>query len=212
MTDSPRKRLIWLRGFLQGKGYFQAIEALELARKHHKGLRKDNVTPVLDHMVSIVLFVLGLKIPETVLEDLIDVILLHDIREDHGVSDEEIRSRFGDTVADAVECLTKEFQGVKKTPEVYFGAIPNNLLAAIGKAGDRFHNQDSMSGVFTLAKQREQTDETVTYIIPMLKTARRNFPQFELLFQSLKTALVSQVKLVEATLAAAAEATHGVAA
>lgn len=204
MADGPQKRLIWLRGFLQGRRYYRALDALKFAGRFHTGLRKDGVTPILDHMVSIVEHVVTLAVPECDMEDLVVVVLLHDVREDHNVSDDEIRRRFGARVADAVECLTKEFRGVKKPIAIYFEEISLNRLAAIAKGGDRFHNQNTMTNVFKLHKEREYVLETQEWFFPMLKEARRNFPDIELVFQNLKTSLASQVHLIEARLDMAA--------
>ena len=69
------------------------------------------------------------------------------------------------------------------------------------KAADRINNQQSMPGVFGEAKILAYVHETRTSILPMIKAARRHFPEQELAYENAKTVLFAQVELVEATLA-----------
>ena len=70
-----------------------------------------------------------------------------------------------------------------------------NPLASIAKGVDRMHNFQSMSGVFDLDKQQRYMEETEQYIIPMLKEARKNFPEQEPVYQNIKHVLRTQIEL-----------------
>ena len=48
-----QKQTVFLRGWLQGRGYNIALEAMEFARQYHQGTRKDNVTPEFAHQTEI---------------------------------------------------------------------------------------------------------------------------------------------------------------
>ncbi len=72
-------------------------------------------------------------------------------------------------------------------------------IASIGKGGDRMHNLQSMIGVFTKDKQKNYVTEAENKIIPMLKLARRNFPQQELAYENIKLVLNTQMQLIKAT-------------
>ena len=53
-----------------------------------------------------------------------------------------------------------------------------------------------MPGVFTPEKQHEYIVECETWIIPMLKLARRKFPEQEPAYENLKRMLTSQIELL----------------
>lgn len=191
------KRQTSLRYWLQGAGYFKALEAMEFARHYHIGVRKDGITPEFDHQVSIGQYVRTLHQGILYFEPTIATIFLHDVREDYGVSSEEIETRFGSMVANSVEAMTKEFRGVKKPIQSVFDDIANDPCASIAKGADRIHNFSSMVGVFSLPKQKEYIAEGKDYFLPMLKAARRKFPQQEPIYENIKTMLNSQMTLIE---------------
>ncbi len=72
-------------------------------------------------------------------EDAKIVALLHDTVEDTSATVEEIRSMFGDRIADAVACLTHD----KSVPYMdYLAKIKENDLARKVKLADLKHNMD----------------------------------------------------------------------
>ena len=190
------KREISLRYWLQGAGYYTALEAMEFAKTYHTGVRKDGITPEFDHQVSIAQYIRtlipGLLYPEAT----ISTIFLHDVREDYHVSHEELVSRFGTQVADAVDTMTKEFRGVKKSSELVFEQIGANPIASIAKGADRIHNFSSMVGVFSVTKQQEYINEGEAYFLPMIKRARRLHVRQEPAYENIKLLLKSQISLI----------------
>ncbi len=197
MMDGFAKKEISLRYWLLGRDFHKAVEAMEMGRKYHRGLRKDGA-PEFSHQVAIAQFVrtiIGdLQFPEETLA----TIFLHDIREDHGISDDEIRSMFGDRVANSVGYLTKEFRGHKRDPFEVFELIGKDPIASIVKGADRIHNFSTMLGAFTEEKQKEYLKEAEFHFMPMLKRARRTFPKQEPAYENLKWALNSQMCLIRA--------------
>jgi len=197
------KKLLTLRQQLVGARYHHALAALEFAIKYHTGTRKDGVTPEFQHQVEIALF--ALTLPDLMYrEEVIATILLHDVREDYGVSDGEIRGLFfhdegfAGRVSRAVENMTKEFRGLKKDEEALFEAMAEDAIASIAKGCDRMHNLQSMVGVFKLAKQKEYIKEVHDLFLPMLKKARRLFPHQVNAYENIKHILQSQIQLLEA--------------
>lgn len=196
------KKLLVLRQQLVGARYFNALAALEFARRYHNGTRKDGVTPEFQHQVEIALY--ALTLPDLIYrEEVIATILLHDVREDYGVSDHEIRTLFdshvfADRVADAVECMTKEFRGVKKNESALFEQMSQNPIASIAKGCDRIHNLQSMVGVFKLEKQKQYIEEVFELFFPMLKRARRLFSHQVNAYENIKHMLQSQIELIRA--------------
>ena len=197
------KREISLRYWLQGREFFLALKAMEFAKGFHTGVRKDGITPEFDHQISIGHYVRSLNTSLQFPEETLATVFLHDVREDYGVSGEEIESRFGHNIGNSVEAMTKEFRGVKKPIGLVFEQIANDPRASIAKGADRFHNFASMIGVFGIPKQKEYVKEGEDYFLPMLKTARRLFVRQEPAYENIKTMLASQINLIKAIHAAA---------
>ena len=53
IQDRHRKQLSVMRGFLEGREFYLAAEALELVRKTSEGFRKDLITPQFHHQLSV---------------------------------------------------------------------------------------------------------------------------------------------------------------
>ena len=193
-----------LRYWLQGHDFTQAAYAMTWAESYHQGTRKDGVTPEFSHQVAIAshlrTFAGILRYPE----ETITVGLLHDVREDYNVSDEEVRALFGDLVADAVDDLTKEFRGVKRDEEDVFLAIGDSPISSVVKGTDRIHNQSSMPGVFGREKMADYGDETRRMIMPMLKRARKVFTDQEPVYEALGLVLKTQLTYIDALVEAQA--------
>lgn len=203
-TRRYAKQRIALRYWLAGAGYHLAAEALAFAEAHHRGTRKDGVTPELSHQVAIVSYLRTLVPHLAQPEWTLAVGLLHDVREDYEVADAEISSRFGPEVARAVDAMTKCFAGVARPEAEVFAAIGADPMASVAKAADRIHNQHTMVGVFSPEKVASYVAETRQWFLPMLKTARRRFPRQEAAYENAKLVLESQLVLLDAVVAATA--------
>ena len=194
------KRLLVLRSTLLALQWYKSLACLEFGLGYHKGFRKDNRTPEFLHQVEQSLFALTLRHLLVCPEDTVCAILLHDTLEDYyedGVRLESIREVGGERVAVAVELLTNHVDKVKKPADVYYGQMSHNVIASFAKACDRMNNQSTMAGVFSADKMRFKIDETLLHVMPMLKLARRLFPQQEDAYQNVKTILEQQVRLLE---------------
>ena len=190
---SYEKLTVSLRYYLLGKGYYRSLEALEFGPKHHTGTRKDGVTPEFQHQIEIAHYIRTLEPSLQYPDETIAATLLHDVKEDYGVLLRYLRELCGDMVAEAVDLLDKN----GKTSAVYFSGIAKNPIASIVKGGDRMHNIQSMVGVFSPEKQVRYVAEVHDYFLPMLKTARRNFPRQELAYENIKHIILSQLEFIE---------------
>ncbi len=190
----------WLLGMAQSNPeYYKCIEAMEFAASFHQGKRKDGVTPEFEHQLTIAHYIRTIKDSLLYPSETISTVFLHDVPEDYDISISEIQSRFGERVAQATWKLTKVLRGEKKNEDVYFDEMFSDPIASIGKGGDRIHNLQSMIGVFTIEKQKAYVLEAEERIIPMLKKARRLFPQQELAYENIKIVMNSQIQLIKAT-------------
>lgn len=181
---------------LLGMGYYVACKAFTFAQEYHKGVRKDS-SPEFSHQVWIANFAITLPIPKEDMEILLAAIFLHDVCEDYDVTFEEIERQFGKRVREIVQNLSKVYRGQKIEESVYFERISNCALSAIAKGCDRLHNLSSMVGAFTKEKQISYIKESTDWHLPVLKTARRKFPQYELAFENIKLNLTSRISLIE---------------
>ena len=198
-----QKKLLTLRNQLIGARYHHALAALEFAMKYHTGTRKDGVTPEFQHQVEIALY--AMTLPDLMhRQEVIATILLHDVREDYGITDSEIADlffedpEFAKRVCAAVWNMTKEFRGHKRNEQELFDAMAQDPIASIAKGCDRMHNLQTMVGVFKLEKQKEYIEEVFKLFLPMLKTARRLFPHQVNAYENIKHVLTSQIELIQA--------------
>jgi len=182
-----------LRYFLLGKGYFNAVDALEFAAIYHVGTRKDGVTPELQHQVEIAHYLRTLLPSFMYPEDTLTVALLHDLLEDYEVEINVIRARYGDRVADACALLDKN----GKARDYYFSELGMDPIGSVVKGADRIHNLQSMFGAFVRRKQEAYVSEVETMFLPMLKVARRQFATQEGAYENIKHVLTSQVHLIK---------------
>lgn len=106
-------------------------KALEFATEKHSGQVDRAGKPYIEHPKAVAKMLL--KDDEKV------VALLHDTVEDTDATIEEIRSKFGDKIADAVDCLTHK-DGVPYM-EYVKGIKPNELARKV-KMADLTHNMD----------------------------------------------------------------------
>lgn len=199
-THYPKQRNA-LRHLLLGRGWYDACRALEFAANHHTGLRKDKATPEFSHQVAVALWVWTLEPQLLYPQETVIAALLHDVCEDYGVSFAEIGALLGGGVdvtrtVEAVRALTKEHRGVRIPQKQVDAAIAASPVASIVKPGDRINNQHTMVGVFPPEKIREYVSETEEHILPVLKQARRRFPEQEQAYQNAKLTLEAQVRLL----------------
>lgn len=196
MTNYEKLKIA-LEWQLIGLWYNKALKAFNLAKKYHNWLRKDWVTNEFKHQVDICLYLLTLKVDNSEMEDLITSALLHDIREDYGIEHVYINDNFWNKIATSVEKLTKKFNNIKKPYDLYFDELANDYLASLVKWADRINNISTMVWVFSTTKQLEYVKEVEVYFLPMLKKARKNFPENTLAYLNIETILKQQVFFIK---------------
>lgn len=187
-----------LLGWLHGRDWHNAVRALHFAEEYHCGVRKDGITPEFSHQVNIALYLTTLTPHFRQGEEVITTALLHDVCEDYDVTFEEIGASFGPVVRKSVTAMTKQYQGERLPTDHVARLQADDEIASINKGADRIHNQATAIGVFSAPKIEEYVEETRSYILPMLKRARKNFPHQNGAYQNIKTVLASQVSALEA--------------
>ncbi len=211
IADRHKKQLAVMRGWLEGRGFFIAMDALEMCRVLETGTRKDQQTPKFHHQLSVARLITTLAPHLIYPEATITVAFLHDLCEDHGElwPREAVEAKFGKQIGDAVWCITKKSAGMTKDYDRYFADMAGCPIASMVKLADRAHNLLTMQGVFTYEKQAAYVEEVGRWFHPMLKTARRAFPRQYPAYENLKIFLLSQVRLVRHIHAAAEASSRG---
>jgi (p)ppGpp synthase/HD superfamily hydrolase len=183
------KQTIALRAWLLGRGYTNASRALEISIEGHEGqTRKSSGEPYVSHPVAVAQLtrcysgLLG-----DYAETAIAVALLHDVLEDTDVTKAQLYA-LSPEIADNVQVLTK---GADTPWAHYTQQLANYPVAAFVKACDRLHNLATMPGAFSLDKAHDYVEETHRYILPMMKGARRYYPEYEQGFEALKFAILA---------------------
>lgn len=188
-----------LRYWMLGREYHLAHKAMEFGLVYHTGLRKDGVMPEFQHQVSQASFARTLEPHLMYPEETLATIFLHDVVEDTDVVLATIYAEFGELVGHAVGSMTNHIDGAKKSKEIYYGAeMSDDPIASLAKGIDRIHNHQTMIGVFTPTKIDEYMIETNTFILPMLKRARKQFTHQEPAYLNIKHVLLTQMELLQA--------------
>ena len=195
---STKKKMVAIRYWCLGRKYFKAVKALEYASQFHTGTRKDGITAEYDHQLSIAAYIRSIATSLLNIDETLAAVFLHDVCEDYNIGFEEIETKFGFTICEAVRLLTKTFRGEALTSERYYKAIVGCHIASVVKGADRIHNIQTMTGVFDLPKQQKYIKETEEHVLPMLKEARRIFPEQESAYENEKHVLLSQIALIKA--------------
>lgn len=192
-----------LKFYMTGKGYYQGLKALgfleqvELKIPSEKRFRKDGKTPSLHHQIRIALSVTLLKgLSNEIEEQCLVNALLHDIQEDHSVSREEIKEKFGTITAEINWKLTKKFAGLHKNKEEYIRDIAFDIVASLVKGLDRADNLNYMIDVFSIDKMESYADEAEFVFLPMVKTASKLFPE---VFQAYQTISLQMKRSIQFT-------------
>jgi (p)ppGpp synthase/HD superfamily hydrolase len=197
MKQDYEKMKIALRAFLQGRKYYIALRAMDFAEKHHNGTRKDGA-PEFSHQVSQALYAITMVDLLALPEETICVIFLHDIIEDKDVTHKQLLELFGIIIADATLKMSKVIDGIRISDEFYYKVLSTCPIASVAKGFDRVHNLMSMLGGFKPEKRASYIVETLEKTVPMLKIARRSFPEQQPVYENIKFVMTNQVQLYNA--------------
>ena len=182
----------------------QTYKALYYIRDQHEGqYRKklkysDAKIPYIIHPLMMACHAQAMGIMD---DETLAVVLLHDVCEDCGVDPEELP--FTENVKKAVDLLTKkDHPGLSKAEYTrkYYDGIAQNETAAIVKAMDRCNNVSTMALSFTDKRLSEDSDETESYVLPLLASIKHNSPQYNNAVFLIKYQILSVLESLKAML------------
>jgi GTP diphosphokinase / guanosine-3',5'-bis(diphosphate) 3'-diphosphatase len=145
-------------------------EAYEFAEEAHRGQVRKSGEPYILHPVAVAEICMGMQM------DVVTVMaaLLHDVVEDTNVTVDDLRDRFGETLAGLVDGLTKleriQFQSKEEQQnENYrkmFVAMANDIRVILIKLADRLHNMRTLK-FQSEESQRRIAHETLEIFCPI---------------------------------------------
>ena len=160
----------------------ETYKALYYMRDHHSGqFRKklkysDAKVPYIVHPLMMACHAYSMGLVD---DELLAVLLLHDVCEDCGITPEELP--FSENIRRAVDLLTKKSDGSLSKEEntaIYYKALKKNRLASIAKVIDRCNNVSTMAQSFSDRKLAEYIDETENFVFPVLSTIKQTWPEY----------------------------------
>ena len=159
-----------IRGYNISADLSQIRAAYEYAREHHGEQMRRDGTPFITHPINVAQIVAEMRLDS----ESIIAALLHDCIEDTDTTYEDVAKRFGVTVADIVDGVTKltrvkystmEEEQMENLRKMLF-AMSRDIRVILIKIADRLHNMRTME-YQTPAKQKKKAFETMEIYAPI---------------------------------------------
>ncbi len=186
---SAQKMYVFLKGALTGAGGAEAVRALVYMRDHHAGQFRKDGQPYEIHPLMMACYAVSLE-SKYITSVVVSGILLHDVPEELGMPVDELP--FSDGVKRAVKYVTltrfkdeTKFEHKKR----YMNELLECRESVIIKAIDRMFNLMTMSAVFPPDKVRKNVVETDMLLLPVLREAKRKWPEMSPLLWVLRTGI-----------------------
>ncbi|MCF7923663.1 MAG: RelA/SpoT family protein, partial [Candidatus Izimaplasma sp.] len=171
-TDYYKKLEAELTKYLSKPKHLQLIRrAFEYAKKKHEGQFRKSKEPYIIHPRDVAITLAEYEVdPNTIVAG-----LLHDILEDTDTTYEEIKSEFGEEIADIVEGLTKlkqlQYQNSKaqqqaKNHQKMVLAMAKDIRVILVKLADRLNNMRTLA-FLSDEKQTRISRETLDIFVPI---------------------------------------------
>ena len=171
----------YVSGYCDAKHLNEVKKALSFATEKHAGqFRKSasqpGTVPYIYHPLILTCHALALGLTD---EDLLSACLLHDTIEDTDATPDELP--VSERAGKAVMLLTKPEPFDKNDPaqeKAYYDAIAGDPIASMVKLLDRCANITNMATAFSDSKMALYIRETFDYVIPLLESTRKNYPEY----------------------------------
>ncbi len=159
-----------IRGYNISADLGQIRAAYEYAREHHGEQMRRDGSPYITHPLQVAQIVAEMRLDS----ESIIAALLHDCIEDTDCTYEDIAKRFGVTIADIVDGVTKltrvkyssmEEEQMENLRKMLF-AMSRDIRVILIKIADRLHNMRTME-YQTPAKQKKKSFETMEIYAPI---------------------------------------------
>ena len=165
--------------YMEEAGVRKVYEAFLFAAEAHDGImRKDGVTPYIAHPLEVAHILADLHLDA----DTLCAALLHDVLEDTPHQKTDLAKRFGATVAEMVDGVTKLEKGDALTTKQavtiasfrkMMHAMTQDFRVVLIKLADRLHNMRTMESMKPEAKRRI-AQETFALYVPLARRMGMN--------------------------------------
>ncbi len=185
----------YLLDYFQKNNMPQSQTALEFAIEKHQGQTRKEGIPYIVHPMTMAKHALKMGIVE---DDLLAVILVHDVCEDCDVEPEEIP--VNENIcrgARYMTCKKQEGETKQQAKERYYREMKECKEACIVKVFDRCHNISSMAQAFSKEKIQSYIEETSQYIFPLLQSNKENYPEYADIMWTLEYHMKSVIATME---------------
>lgn len=170
-ADNWRVLQLTCASYLDAQAMDKVVRAYEFAREFHRNQRRRSGEPYINHPVEVAIILASDLHMD---EDLICAAILHDTVEDTNATMSDLEERFGKTVAELVDGVTKLTQvQVSSLDEKQarnlrkmFLAMSKDIRVLIIKLADRLHNMRTMAAL-PPAKRVLKSQETMDVYAPL---------------------------------------------
>ncbi|MFB2538101.1 MULTISPECIES: RelA/SpoT family protein [unclassified Acinetobacter] len=173
--SQAKQQLKSILTYLSPEQIHQVMEASDFADFAHTGVTRKSGEPYILHPIAVAMILANLRLDDQTLI----AALLHDVIEDTDISKEEIIERFGLTVAQLVDGVTKlTSSGDKHFNKVssfrkFLRSVLNDPRVVVVKLADRYHNMSTL-GALRLDKRQRIAQETADVYVPMARLLGMN--------------------------------------
>ena len=169
-TPGLKELLAAAQSYLPSEQVERIRIAAEFGAEAHKGQKRKTGEPYIAHPVAAGVILADLKVDA----DTIVAAILHDVIEDTPVAKEELARRFGETVAEIVDGVTKldqiQFKSREEAQAESFRkmllAMVRDLRVILVKLADRLHNMRTIEGMSPI-RRRAIARETLEIFAPL---------------------------------------------
>ncbi|MBU4480476.1 HD domain-containing protein [Patescibacteria group bacterium] len=144
-------------------------KAYDFAKKAHEGQFRDSGDPYFTHVFETAKILAEIHMGPRV----VSAGLLHDVIEDTGVTNEEIKKEFGEKILFLIEGVTKlgklKYRGLKRHTESlrkFFIATSQDVRVLVIRLADRLHNMETLS-YLSREKQIRKSTEVLEIFAPL---------------------------------------------
>lgn len=171
LVDEAMYELMRSVGYLTPKEREDIIDACQFGDQAHIQDKRKSGEPYITHPIAVAEILAGFRLDR----DTIIAAILHDTVEDTDVTFEDLRTRYGNTVARLVDGVTKlkssahnKQQNKAATFHKILTATLDDPRVLIVKLADRLHNMSTLDAV-SPEKQRSTAQETLDFYVPFAR-------------------------------------------
>lgn len=165
----------FIRATANAKNLPQTNQLLGMSRLWHSGQTRKGPgdVPYINHPLTMACQALAMGLYD---DDLLSIILLHDVVEDCGISPDDLP--LNETVRQGVRLMTHPADNkcTKAGVEAYYRGIRQNPMICLIKCMDRCNNLSTMAMGFTREKMVTYLSDTEKWVLPLLKEFKNVTP------------------------------------